>query len=173
MYPRPEDAPSATSRALLDYVLAALPASEVRTLGGNTGLPVGAVASRALDLVVAATPVMAPIFDDAASRYARLKACDVVLIRHGLAPETLGPVRVDLTVRLATVPLLFPDLAFFRYASGSLHLVSAQDDLFVSFGRHGLLVTSMIRWSNPAERSEGLERAATEIVRLCRAQRTG
>ncbi len=168
MCPRPDDAPLRASTTLLDYIVSALPPGEFHPIGGNTGLPAAAVESRALDLVIAATPVMAPIFDEAALRYARINACDVVLVRHGFQPETLGPVRIDVVLSLANVPILLPDLSFYRHASGRLHLAAAQDDLFVSLGHHSLGVTSLTPWLDASERSHGFERAAAEIVRACR-----
>lgn len=168
MYCNPEDARPRTSTMLIDYMLSALPPGDFRPTGGNTGLPASAVISRTLDLVVAATPVMAPIFDGAALRYARSNACDVALIRHGFEPETSGPVRIDIVLRLASVPLPLPDLSFYRHVSGRLYLAAPQDDLSISFGPHGVCFSSLEPWLDASERSEGLERAAAEIVRACR-----
>lgn len=168
MYPRPEDALPRASTVLLDYMRSALPPGDFHLTGGNTGLPASAVMSWNLDLVIAATPVMVPIFDEAVLRYARINACDVALIRHGFEPETLDPVRIDLVLNLASMPVLLPDLSFYRHASGRLHLAAAQDELFVSLGSHGLYVSSLAPWLDTSERSEGLERAAAEIVRACR-----
>ncbi len=173
MQPAPEDAPSAASRTLITYLLSALPPGDLHPVRGDTGLPAGAVQSPANRLIVAATPQMAPIHDEAALRSARREACDVAVIRHGPAPERRTRVLVDLVLDLAGVPLLLSDLAFYRQASGSLHLVSQRDDLFIAPGRHGLQASPMAPWATHAERREGLERAAVEIARACRRHLTG
>ncbi len=164
------DALPAASVSLLNYALAGLrlDQNQPRPLGGNTSLPAGALESLAHNLVVAATTVTEPLFDDALMRFASATKRDVVLIRHGFFPETLDPVGVDVAARTIFGPVLIRQASFFRAVDGGLHLVPAECDLFVEIAPRGLDLSLSPPWIDWRERGPGLERAAAEIVRACR-----
>ena len=165
---------SASSRALRDLVLNAIGAPQPQPLGGNTGLPVGAVDLLEHNTVIATTPITARAFDEALVRYADHHRRDVVLVRHGFHPETLDPVRVDVSLRTSFGgSILVPDLSLWRKRDGSLHLVPDRPDLFVEMAAHGLDVRLVAPWNTLDERDDGLTRAATEVVRAVRRARAG
>ena len=163
--------PSA-SVALLDYILATLGPDEPRLLGGNNGLPAGAVECLQHNLVIAPTPIVERLFDDAILRFAQASGRDVLLVRHGFHPETLDPLLIDVAVRTITGPILIADTSLLRHRDGSLHLLPAKPDLFVEIARSGLDLSLIAPWNRWDERVEGLERATAEIVRACRAPRS-
>ena len=160
-----------TSIAILDYLLAALGGETYYPLGGNTGLPAGALESLDHNVVLAATPVNVRVFDQALLRSAAHR--DTILVRHGFHPETLDPVWVDVALRSTTGPILMPDLAFFRDTDGQLHLVPQHDKLFLTVGPDGIWVSLVAPFNHWTDRTVGLEKAAAEVVRACACARTG
>ena len=156
-----------TSVALLNYFLSALGPDQPWPMGGNTGLPAGALECLENNVVVVATPVTERMFDDALCRFAGTHHRDTVLIRHGFRPETLDPVRVDVALRSTTGPILVPDLSFYRDIEGGLHLVPEDRDLFLTVGPDGVGVSLVMPWNSWDERRHGLEQAAAGIVRAC------
>lgn len=153
------------SVSLLNMILGPLGPDQPRPLGGNTGLPACALECLVHNLVIAATPVVEPLFDDALVRFAQASGRDVLLIRHGFHPETLDPVRIDVAARTFAGPLLIRDTSLYRALDGSLHLLPECHDLFAEIGEHGLDLSMLPPWRDWEERIEGLERAAAEIVR--------
>lgn len=166
--------PLPSSLAILDLLLAALDAPDPAPLGGNNGLPAHAVDCLEHNLVFATTPITGRIFDAALTRYAEAHRRDVVLVRSGLHPETLDPVRIDVALRASFGgAILVPDLSLWRGADGTLNLVPDRRDLFVTVAGHGLDVLLVAPWDTLEERSEGLERAAAQVVRACTRARSG
>lgn len=164
----------ASSRALRDLILAELDRPCPVALGGNTGLPAGAVDCLDHNLVIATTPICERIFDDALVRFADRSRRDVVLIRHGFNPETIDPVRVDVALRCSFgASVLVPDLSLWRGTDGSLHLVPDGSDLFIKVAAHGLDALLVRPWNGWNARSDGLTRAAAEVVRRVRSARVG
>lgn len=164
----------ASSRALQDYLLAELTYAVPCPLGGNTGLPMGGLECNQENLIVAVTPITSRLFDQALIRFAKSTGRDVLLVRHGFHPETIDPVRTDVALRTTGGPTLLPDLSLFRDLAGGLHLVPAcGEDLFVAIAQHGLEVSLVAPWQDLDARSEGLMRAASEVVRACRRARAG
>lgn len=165
---------SSSSRVLHDLLLEEFIAAQPRPLGGNTGLPQGTVDLMEQNVVLAVTPLVEPIFGDALVRYATVSHRDVVLVRAGLYPEQIDPVRVDVALHSSCGgAILVPDLSLWRSANGALHLVPDTPDLFVGVAGHGLDVLLNAPWSSWDERVEGLELAAAQIVRACRRARAG
>lgn len=162
----------ASSRALRDFLLAALDQPQPVSLGGNTGLPAGAVDCLGQNLVIATSPVCERIFDDALLRFAERSRRDVVLVRHGFHPETIDPVRVDVCLRTSFgSSILLPDLSLWRGNDGSLHLVPDGSDLFIEVAGHGLDALLVRPWDSWEARCDGLTRAAAEVVRAVRRAR--
>lgn len=162
-----------SSRALRDLLLGALVEPQPRPLGGNIGLPAGAVDLMEHNIVLAVTPVTERLFDAALICHAAASSRDVLLVRAGLHPETLDPVRVDVALRSSCGgPILVPDLSLWRGTDGSLHLVPERHDLFVAVASHGLDVLLVAPWNSWEERADGLTRAAAEVVRRTRRSRS-
>lgn len=161
------------SVTLLNYLLTELGPDQPTLLGGGNGLPAGALECLEHNLVVAATPIVEPLFDAALERFAAASKRDVLLVRHGFYPETIDPVRIDVALRSITGPILVCDTSLWRGKDGGLHLVPARPDLYVEVGRNGLAVRLTPPWDRWDDRTAGLEQAAAEIVRACRASRRG
>jgi hypothetical protein len=160
------------SAALLNYILAELGPDQPEPLRGNSGLP-AAVECLEHNIIVSATPVIAPMFGAALMRCAANRHRDTVLIRHGFHPETIEPVRVDVALRSITGPLLMSDLSFFRHRDGSLHLVPERAGFSLRIARHGVEIAARAPWESIWDRAAGLERAAAQIVRACRQASRG
>ena len=171
----PQLALPASSRALRDLLLAALDQPSPVALGGNTGLPAGAVDCLRQNLVIVTTPVCERLFDTALLRFADRSRRDVVLLRHGFNPETIDPVKVDVALRCSFgSSILVSDLSLWRCADGSLQLVPDGDDLFVEVAGHGLDALLVRPWDGGwEERCDGLTRAAAEVVRAVARARAG
>ncbi|WP_174278273.1 hypothetical protein [Sphingomonas bacterium] len=165
---------SSSTRALRDLVVAEFASPHPEPLGGNNGLPAGAVGYLAQNTVVAVTPVTERRFDEALIRYADRTRRDVVLVRCGMHPETLDPVLVDVALRTSFGrPVLVPDLSLWRGVDRSLHLVPDGNDLFVEVAGHGLDALLVRPWNGWEERCDGLTRAAAEVVRAAARARAG
>lgn len=163
-----------SSRALRDLLLTALNRPSPVRLGDNTGLPAEAVDCLDQNLVIAVTTVTERLFDDALLRFAERSRRDVVLVRAGFHPETLNPVRVDVALRTSFCrPVLVTDLSLWRHVDGSLHLVPETSDLFIEVAEHGLDALLIRPWNGWQERSDGLTRAAADVVRAAIRARTG
>ena len=164
----------ASSRALRDFLLAALDRPSPVRLGGNTGLPVEAVDCVDQNLVVAISTVTEKVFSNALLRFAERSRRDVVLVRGGFHPEVLNPVNVDVALRTSFgSPMLVTDLSLWRGVDGSLHLVPDGTDLFVEVAGHGLDALLVRPWNGWEERCDGLTRAAAEVVRAVADVRGG
>ena len=164
---------SPSSRALRNFLLAALDRPSPVRLGGNTGLPAEAVDCLDQNLVVAVSTVTEKVFSNALLRYAERSRRDVVLVRAGFHPEVLNPVRADIALRTSFgSPMLVTDLSLWRGTDGSLHLVPDGTDLFVEVAGHGLDALLVRPWNGWEERCDGLTRAAAEVVRAVARART-
>lgn len=163
-----------SSRALRNLLLTALDRPSPVRLGGNTGLPTEAVDCLDQNLVIAVTTVTERLFDDALLRFVERSRRDVVLVRAGFHPETLNPVRVDVALRTSfSRPVLVADLSLWRHVDGSLHLVPEASDLFIEVAGRGLDALLVRPWNGWQERSDGLARAAAEVVRAVSCARRG
>ena len=163
-----------SSRALQDYLLASLPGALPCPLGGNTGLPAGAVECLDQNLVIAVTPITGRLFDAPLVRFTIETGRDIALVRHGFNPETIDPVRVDVVLRSTGGPILVPDLSLFRPLGGGLYLVpQTGEELVVTITPQGFDVSLVAPWTEADERIDGLTRAAAEVVRACRCERAG
>ncbi len=150
------------SAALLKFTLSALGPDQPRLLR-NSDLPGCALECLEHNLVLAATTIMDPLFNDTLVRFTAATKRDVLLIRHGFHPDAGDAVRVDVAVRTIAGPLLIDDMRFFRHADGGLHLLPAKPDLFVEVGVCGLDLSMLPPWDRWNDRGRGIERAAAEI----------
>ncbi len=96
---------------------------------------------------------------------------DVLLVHTGLFPETMDPVSVDAVLAGPHGPVIVNELAFMRGYDGSLWLVPLQVGPFIEI-RAGLMLETMPPFVTWDERSEGVCRAAAEIVRIVSRRRT-
>jgi len=135
-------------------------------LGALAGLPAGALDIVSANLVMAATPCDAPLFgtkvEGACARFGR----DIMLVRTGLFPETMNPVTVDIALVGSDSPFTLTGLSFLRHLDHSLWLVPEHTGPFVQIRGEGLALQTTPPFSTRDERSDGVCRAASEIVRL-------
>ena len=161
--------PSARVLALPLQELAACPAD---LLSFTDGMPVQGHLLPTCNLVLAATSFDAPLIRLAIKEAARRWHHSVLLVRSGMHPETLDPVLVD--VGIAGVPTSVHDLAFYRHTDASLWLVPSKCSAanWLKIDKAGLNRFGQPPYADADERSDGLCRAAAEIVRLARTGRT-
>lgn len=156
---------------VLTLPLAALRASLADAAPITKGMPAASVALPRLNLVAGATPIDPPMFRDVICQVARNTGHDVMLVRTGLHPETLDPVRVEVAINAGGETLIFADLAFYRHGSGELWLVPPHRGVYLEFTEDGLCLQTIPPFTTIHERGDGLCRAASEIVRLSRRRR--
>lgn len=150
----------------LPFAAMAITSEDIAPITG--GLPSGACLIDALNLVVAATPCSAPMFSDTVERVGHLHGRDVLLIRTDFAPEVLNSVCSDVAL-VGGDPVLLRELVFFRHVDRSLWLVPTKGDgPSVLLDLDGLTLALEPPYDDPWQRSDGLARAAAEIVRLTR-----
>jgi hypothetical protein len=152
---------------MLGYLLQALSKPSLAAVV-STGLPAEAFACADRCLIVAATPIIEQMFDKALLRTVAKRSCHVVLIRHGLHPEELDPVRIDVAAHTPAGPMLLRNLSFYRHYNASLHLVPDDAGISIAVTAMGLIFRRMPPWLDDEERSDGLVRAAGEIIRARR-----
>lgn len=139
-------------------------------LRGGDGLPAGALHIPAARLILAATPCDAPMFRDAARAACVTHDRDILLVRSGLFPETFDPVAVDVFLVGPDGPLMLSNLSFLRRAD-RLWLVPDTSGPSVEIASSGLELALELPFADPEERSDGLCRAAADIVRLTARRR--
>lgn len=135
------------------------------------GMPQPTVFIEELRLVIAATPVVAPVFQSQVEALATGQRYDVMLIRHGLAPEIVDPVSVDVILGAPPCdPYRAPNLSFFRTAGGELHLAPEGIGPTIALRPFGLEIELWPVHTSPDQKSDGLCRAARDIILLNRRQ---
>ena len=130
------------------------------------GMPECSVSLHDARLIVACTPCSAPFFQERLVECTRQTGHDIVLVRHGLAPEILNPVTVDVALRTSSGPLELNEMVLFRDPENGLWLVPNRMGPFVKLRHDGLhleMIAPFLTWD---ERSEGIGLAAREIARL-------
>lgn len=160
-----------TSTRVLRLPLVAIGATAERLVAVTGGLPAGAVEVTDSNVVMASTPCAGDIFRDVIARHAYEQRKDVLLTRTGLWPETLSPVTAEVALTLEEEVLVVTELAFFRHVEGGLWLVPTRPGPFIAITHAGLGLEMTPPFQTWHERSDGVCRAAAEIVRLSRRGR--
>lgn len=156
------------SARVLRLPLAAIGATPDRLRAVTGGLPAGAVAIAPTNVVVAATPIDGDVFRDVIARHAYEQRRDVLLVRTGLWPETLSPITAEVALKVDREVIVITDLSFFRHRNGGLWLVPTRAGPFIAISEKGLGLEMIAPFQTWEDRSEGVCRAAVEIVRLTR-----
>lgn len=165
----PAVAPDIATR-LLVIPYKALGPDATAPLNVSSGLPVGAVEIASANLIMAATSCDGPMFSSTIERVARGHERDVLLIRAGLFPETMNPVTVDVALFARDVVTL-RGLSLYRHHDNALWLLPADSGPCLAIEATGLRLEMLPPCTTYDERSDGLTRAATEIVRLATNRR--
>lgn len=131
-------------------------------------MPDCTVSVPAAKLLVAATPLPAPVFAETLEQVARTHDCDVLLIRSGSHPESIDAVTVDIALRFDGDALAVTDLLLFRHEDTGLWLVPSARGPCVELTPKGLRLEMLAPYLDADDRSAGLCRAAAEIARLAR-----
>lgn len=159
-----------SSRVLqMPLVAVGATAEMLRTV--TDGLPAGAVEVDAANVVMAATPCEPVVFRDVIVRHAQEQRRDVLLARTGLWPEMLSPVTAEVALTVDRDVVMIADLVFFRHVDGTLWLVPSRNGPFVTISPAGLGLEMTAPFRTWSERSDGVCRAAAEIVRITRRGR--
>ncbi|MBA2933046.1 hypothetical protein HZF05_02940 [Sphingomonas sp. CGMCC 1.13654] len=167
---------SPTSLVLLRPLLAALGATDTALLKPTWSLPAPCFAMPGIRTLVCATPINTlPVFRAAMISVATIEKMDVVIIRHGFAPELLDEVTIDVVAgRTRSVRMLW-SLCGYRHGDGSLWLVPPADGAgpSVLLDACGLTITPESPYLDEDDRSDGVTRAARETIRAMRRLRGG
>ena len=151
--------------------LVAVGATADRLRAVTGGLPAGAVEVAAANVVMAATPCESDLFRDVIARHAYERRRDVLLARTGLWPEMLSPVSAEVALTVDRDVVVITDLVFLRHFDGTLWLVPSRVGPFIRVNPDGLGLEMSAPFQTWSERSDGVCRAAAEIVRLtCRGR---
>ncbi|MEO1968561.1 MAG: hypothetical protein ABGW87_07615 [Sphingomonadaceae bacterium] len=134
------------------------------------GLPVGAVHLPDRNLIVAGTPCDAPLFQQAMVSAAKSSGSDVVMMHHGFCPETLDPVEFSVLVHIDEYPNLFEHLLLYSDLDGNFWLIPSLVGPSIALESDGLRVSSEPPFMTWHQRSDGLCRAAKEVVKASRWQ---
>ena len=118
--------------------------------------------------MIAATPCDAPLFEGAIRKAAREKGADVVLMKHGLHPETLNNVSFSILVHMSGKPYLFDDLVLYFHSADGYWLVPSRHGPFIALQKDGLRVDFAPPFITSDERVEGVCEAAAQLVRSMR-----
>lgn len=153
---------------VLALPFAALNASLADASPITAGMPAASCALPRLKLIAGATPVDPPMFRHVVGQLAHSTGQDVLLVRTGLFPETMDPVRAEVAINTAGDTLIFTDLAFYRAGNNQLWLIPPHRGVSFEFTKDGLSLQTLPPFESMHERSDGLCRAASEIVRLSR-----
>ncbi|MBA2935152.1 hypothetical protein HZF05_13765 [Sphingomonas sp. CGMCC 1.13654] len=106
---------STTSLALLRPLLIALDASDSAVTGPFAGLPSPCIRCPAISTVICATPVTSVrLFRPRMVAAACENDVDILLIRHGLAPEILDEVTVDAVMHRRSPLDVFSGMVTYR-----------------------------------------------------------
>lgn len=167
--PQADPLPDAAAR-IMALPFAALAVTEPDITPFTHGMPAGTCLIDPLNLVIGATPCGTPMFRETIEKVARDHGHDVLMLRTGLFPETLDAVSADV-VLVGGDPITMTEMAFFRRHDGSLWLVPQEGNAaFIRLDAGGLSLMTHPPFDSVWERSDGLCRAAAEIVRIARGQ---
>lgn len=156
--------------------LLSLPLTAMQTVAVIPPEPIDHMPPRTLEvpaarLLIAATPHSAPLFADTLEDVSRVHASDILLVRCGYHPETFDAVTIDVALRYGHEALVLRDLFFFRHADRGLWLVPGEREPFIELTPKGLRLEMLPPFLDADDRTDGLCRAAAEIVRLVRNRR--
>jgi hypothetical protein len=170
----PNELVSPTSLALVRPLLAALQAGDSAVLKPTSSLPAPCFWVPTIRTIVCATSINTlPIFRASMVSVAATDKVDAILIQHGLFPETLDDVTIDVVLgRHSSVRMLW-SLCRYRGGDGSTALVPPSIGSGPSVRLDGAGLTTMTEppYRDSEERSDGLSRAARETVLAMRRLR--
>lgn len=165
---------SPTSLALVQPLLAALEAGDSAVLKPTSSLPAPCFWVATIRTIVCATPINTlPIFRAAMVSAAATDKVDAILVQHGLFPETLDEVTIDVvTGRTPSVQMIW-SLCRYSGSAGDTWLVPTVDGVgpSVRIDAAGLTTTPKPPYRNLDERVDGVTRAARETVLAMRRLR--
>lgn len=157
---------SSLSGRMLTFLLNAID----RTGGevGPGGLPAGAVHFPDIRLAIAATCCDVPLFRDRMLAAAARTGSDVLVMRHGLHPESLNPVKFDVIIHVNEEPCLLTDLVLYHDQVDGYWLVPPGNGAHVALDAEGLRLADQPPFITWHQRCDAVRRAASQIDRAAR-----
>lgn len=156
------------STRVLALPFTALGVSAADAVQFTAGMPAPSFDVARINLVIGTTPVAEPMFRDVIGAVAHETGRDTMLLRTGLFPETMDPVRAEVALNAAGDTVILTDLSFYRHRDGGLWLIPAAVSAYFELTTDGLRLHTTPPFSTWYDRSDGLCRAAAEIVRIVR-----
>ena len=132
------------------------------------GLPAGAVHVPAARLILASTCCTVRLFDQQILEAAASSGADVILMRHGLFPETLDVVSYDVALHVDGRPILISDLALYDHPADGYWLVPTTRGPHIAIEPDGLRLAYEPPYVTWSERSDAIGRAAKTTVLAAR-----
>lgn len=162
----PDDVTSANTTRLLNLLVGTFEQEGEQQDAQH--LPAGAIYLEALHVLIAGTSCDTATYDQALRDAAVEFNADVILIRHGLFPETLNEVRFDLAVRLDLGVVLLKDLLLYFRAADGYWLMPAGRGPYAALGCEGVRLTFEPPFMTHHYFEDGVTAAAAQIVRAVR-----
>jgi hypothetical protein len=132
------------------------------------GLPAGALHLGPAKLIIAGTPCDAPVFHGAMRAAAAATGADVVLVHHGLFPETMSQVTFSVLVHMSGQPYLLENMVLYHHPEDGYWLVPSSLGPYVALEQKGLRVDFQPPFVTFVERMDGVCAAAAKVVRATR-----
>ena len=154
------------SARVLKMPLAALGDASAKSFDPTGGYLPGAIELDAANLLIVATSLDAPRLLDTIEQVTSKHRRDVMIVRMGAFPEVFSPVTVDVALEAGGDVLVMTDLAFFRHVDRTLWLIPEGHGPCIEIQSRGLRLEMISPFLTSEDRTDGLCRAAAEIVRL-------
>ena len=132
------------------------------------GLPAGSLYLPAARLILASTCCTKPLFEPQMRKAAARTGADVVLMRHGLFPETLNVALFDVIIHVNREPELISDLVLYEHPADGFWLVPSGNGAHIALEQDGLRLADQPPFVTWHERCDAVCRAAKLIARHAR-----
>ena len=135
------------------------------------GLPAGALHLPDARLILATTCCSKPLFHEQMRKAALASGADVLLMRHGLHPESLNGTGFDVVLHVNREPVLLTDLILYHHHADGFWLVPKGNGAYIAVGADGLRLADEPPFMTWQERSDGVCKAARLIAKTAQPGR--
>lgn len=139
---------------------------------GPGGLPAGSLHLPDARLILATTCCSKPLFHEQMRTAASASGADVLLMRHGLHPESLNGTGFDVLLHVNREPVLLTDLILYHHNADGFWLVPSGNGAYIAVEADGLRLADEPPFMTWQERSDGVCKAAKLIARAAQPGRS-